>query len=381
MTTPVAPSPGSSRSAESVLEDAVRRGVVPGGIVARGRDPRPVPVGVHGIRGADGADGAPWRGDEIVRIQSMSKAILAVAALRLVEHGALGLDSPVAPWLPELATPRVLRRPDAPLTDTVATDAPLTLRHLLTCTSGYGMALTPSPLQDAMREAGLEAGALPWPMDADVFVGALAALPLVGRPGARWRYHHSFSLLGVLISRVTGTSTGEHLRTDLLDPLGMVDTAHRVPTGQEHRLPPALGEEDGALVEREPAGGGPLTGPAPHDVSHEELVSTAADYLRFLTALRDGALLTPAHLALMTTDQVPATAKDPDGFFPGFWETTGWGMGVCTVTAGAHRGRWGWSGGYGTDVFVDPDGSVGLLLTQLEMGERIGPLLEAFQKS
>ena len=144
--------------------------MVPGGIVARGRDPRPVPVGVHGIRGADGthaadgADGTPWRGDEIVRIQSMSKAILAVAALRLVERGALGLDASIASWMPELAAPRVLRRPDAPLTGTVAADAPLTLRHLLTCTSGYGMARTPSPLQDAMREAGLEAGALPWPM-------------------------------------------------------------------------------------------------------------------------------------------------------------------------------------------------------------------------
>lgn len=329
--------------------------------------------------GLHGPGGPAWRGDEIVRIQSMSKAVLAIAALRLVDRGAITLDAPVATWLPELAAPRVLRRSDGPLEDTVPAQGPITLRHLLTCTSGYGMALVPSPLQEAMARDGVEAGPLPWALDADAFTAAMGRLPLVAEPGASWRYHHSFALLGVLISRLTGMPAADHLRADLFDPLGMVDTGPRVRPGQEHRLPPAFREEDDALVEAEPAGGGPLTGPAPHDESHGELVSTAADYLRFLAALQGGQLLSAEHLTMMTSDQVPAGAKDPSGFFPGFWEGTGWGMGVCVVTAPEHRGRWGWSGGYGTDMFVDPDGSVGLLLTQLEMGGRIAPLLEEFQ--
>lgn len=67
----------------------------------------------------------------------------------------------------------------------------------------------------------------------------------------------------------------------------------------------------------------------------------------------------------------------PDSFFPGFWETMGWGYGVGVQLAGPHAGRYGWSGGQGTDFFVDPDGRIGILLTQVELSERVwGPLGE-----
>ncbi|NMA78483.1 MAG: beta-lactamase family protein, partial [Actinomycetales bacterium] len=107
-------------------------------------------------------------------------------------------------------------------------------------------------------------------------------------------------------------------------------------------------------------------------------LSTAPDYLRFLRALRDGELLGAEHLAMLRSDQVPASAKQPGSFFSGFWEQTGWGFGVSVVADGPHRGRWSWSGGAGTDFFVDPDGTLGLLLTQVELGPRVMPLLEAF---
>jgi CubicO group peptidase (beta-lactamase class C family) len=85
------------------------------------------------------------------------------------------------------------------------------------------------------------------------------------------------------------------------------------------------------------------------------------------------------HLRLMTSDQVPAIAKTPDSFFPGFWDGTGWGFGVGVNTEGGRVGRYGWSGGLGTNFFVDPDGTVGVLLTQVEMGERMQLLLDEFQ--
>ncbi|MGO1569568.1 MAG: serine hydrolase domain-containing protein, partial [Brachybacterium sp.] len=81
---------------------------------------------------------------------------------------------------------------------------------------------------------------------------------------------------------------------------------------------------------------------------------------------------------MLRSDQVPASAKQPGSFFSGFWEQTGWGFGVSVVADGPHRGRWSWSGGAGTDFFVDPDGTLGLLLTQVELGPRVMPLLEAF---
>ena len=82
----------------------------------------------------------------------------------------------------------------------------------------------------------------------------------------------------------------------------------------------------------------------------------------------------------MTSDQVPARVKTPDSFFPGFWDQMGWGFGVGVQIAGPHAGRYGWSGGQGTDFFVDPDGTIAILLTQVELGERMGALLTEFQQ-
>lgn len=324
--------------------------------------------------------------DAVVRIQSMTKPVLAVATLRLVAAGRLTLDDPVARWLPELAEPRVLRTPEAELDDTVPARGPVTVRHLLTNTSGHGMILTPSPLQTAMAERGVEAGPQPWALPADDWLSTLAGLPLVGQPGQVWRYHHSFGMLGILLTRALGRPLGEHLAEDLLTPLGMVDTAYLVPAGQAHRLPAAhRREEDGTLVEVDPAGSGPFVaapddtdgaqGPGgTPDLSHGELVSTLHDYAAFARMLAAGGVhdgrqvVDPGLLHLMRTDQVPAVAKTPDSFFPGFWESNGWGFGVAVETAGPHAGRYGWSGGLGTDVFVDPGGRYGVLLTQVEMG-------------
>lgn len=350
----------------------VADGTIPGGVIAVGRDPRPVAVG----RAATG--GAPLRTDAIFRIQSMTKLVTAVATLRLVEQGRLGLDTAVATWLPELAAPRALTRPDAPLTDTAPAASPITVRHLLTCTSGYGIILEDTPLQRAMAANRTEAGPEPSPLGAQDWLDALASLPLVGHPGRVWRYHHSFGLLQILLSRLTGVPVATHLEKTLFAPLGMTDTGFFVLRTERDRLPAAYAEQDGALVEVEPAGGGFHVGPPPYDLTHGELLSTAADYLTLLRALREGELIAPAQLRMLGSDQVPAEAKHPTAFFPGFWDTTGWGFGVGVSTAGPHRGRWGWSGGAGTDFFVDPDGTLGLLLTQVQMGPRITPLLEAF---
>lgn len=365
MSTPTSP-------AAQLLSRAVADGIVPGGVIAHGHDPQPVAAGAMSV------GGPPMPADAIFRIQSMTKLVTAIAALRLVEQDVLALDSPVAAWLPELAAPRVLTHPEAPLSDTEPLRSPITLRHLLTNTCGYGMILQDTQLAREMTVRGVEAGPLPPPLGADDWIAALASLPLVGRPGEVWRYHHSFGLLGILLSRISGATAGEHLAETLLDPLGMADTGYFVPREKADRLP-AFSQVDGEqLVEAEPLGGGFHIGEPPYDVSHGELLSTAGDYLRLLRALRDGELLGPEHLRMLRTDQVQPVAKQPEAFFPGFWEQTSWGFGLAVVTGGPHRGRCSWSGGAGTDFFLDPDGTLGLLLTQVEMGGRITPLLEAY---
>jgi CubicO group peptidase (beta-lactamase class C family) len=344
-----------------------------------GRDPEVVAVGLASLRGD------PMCDDAIMRIQSMTKAITAVAALRLVEAGRIGLDQSVEAWLPELADRRVLSSATGPLGDTVPAQRPITLRHLLTMGSGYGMEFGDTPLHAAMAQNGSEAGPEPVTLGADEWLGRLAELPLAFQPGEGWRYHHSFALLGILLARIMGRALGEHLAEDLLDPLGMPDTAFWVPEEKGDRLPAAYRHGEGGLVEMEPAGGGFYAGPPPFDVSHGELVSTARDYHRFLRMLVDGGrvegapMISEDHRRQMTSDQVPAANKTPDSFFPGFWDGTGWGFGVGIETEGPRRGRFSWSGGQGTNFYVDPDGTIGILLTQVEMGERVGEMVAEFQ--
>jgi CubicO group peptidase (beta-lactamase class C family) len=369
-----------SSDLEAFLVRHLEAGTVPGAVgLLGGRDPEVVAAGVASI------GGDPMREDAIMRIQSMTKAITSVSALRLVEAGRIGLDQSVEGWLPELADRRVLTSPAAPLDDTVRALRPITLRHLLTMGSGYGMEFGDTPLQQAMADSGTAVGPEPIALGADEWLARLAELPLAFQPGEGWRYHHSFALLGILLARLAGRPLGEHLADDLFDPLGMPDTAFWVPNEKLDRLPAAYRHGESGLEETEPAGGGFYAGPPPFDVSHGELVSTARDYHRFLRVLVEGGrvdgapLISQGHRRQMTTDQVPAENKTPDSFFPGFWDGTGWGFGVGIETEGPRRGRYSWSGGQGTNFYVDPDGTIGILLTQVEMGEQMGGMVAEFQ--
>jgi len=371
---------GVSTALRELLIRHVDAGTIPGGVAVLGAGKvEVVTAGVASI------GGRPMGEDAIMRIQSMTKAITSVAALRLVEAGRLELDQSLVDWLPELADRRVLRGPTAELDDTVPARRPITLRHLLTNSSGYGMLLQASPLQEAMAANGTEAGPEPPAMAADEWLRRLTELPLAFQPGEGWRYHHSFGVLGILISRVAGRPLGQHLAEDVFWPLGMTDTALWVSEGNLDRLPAAYRHGDEGLVEIEPAGAGFYAGPPSFDVSHGELVSTARDYHRFARMLADGgrvngqSMISPDHLQQMTSDQVPAACKTADSFFPGFWDGMGWGFGVAVQTEGSQCGRIGWSGGLGTDFFVGPDGTVGILLTQVEMGNDMWPLVDEFQ--
>ncbi len=316
----------------------------------------------------------------------MTKPVLSVATLRLVQDGRIALDDPIDNLIPELADRRVLRTPDSPLTDTEPADRSITVRDLLTNQSGYGMMTTNSPLKQAMIEGRTEAGQEPVALGAQEWLNALAELPLAFQPGTGWRYHHSFGILGILLSRLTGAPLEDHLRADLFEPLTMYDTGHTVAQEQARRLPAAYRHDDAlGLVQIEPAAGGFYVAPAPFDLSHAELVSTAADYAAFAQMLAAGGrhdqqvFIEPALFQELHRDQVPAGAKTEDSFFPGFWDGVGWGYGVAVETAGRHVGRYGWSGGLGTDLFIDPDGSFSIVLTQVEMGPRIMSLLNDVQ--
>ena len=366
-----------SEDLQRLLDRQVANGAAPGivAVIGTGEEAEVITAGVASVGGPS------MPADAIMRIQSMTKVITAVATLRLIESGDLSLDQPVEEWLPELAHRRVLVSPAAALADTVPAGHPITVRHLLTNTSGYGMVLADSPLQKAMAANGTEAGPEPVALGAGEWLRRLGELPLAFQPGEGWRYHHSFAVLGILIARVAGRPLEDHLASEIFRPLGMIDTGLWVPSAKAGRLPAAYRHEPDGLVEVQPAAGGFYAGPPPFDIDHGELVSTAQDFYRFARALAGGTQLVSAeHRLLLSSDQVPERCKSPDSFFPGFWEGTGWGFGVGVQVDGRHRGRYGWSGGLGTNFFVDPDGTIGVLLTQVEAGSRLAPLIGEFQE-
>lgn len=369
-------------TARDTLHALVDDGTVPGivTLLAHGGD---VHIDSYGV--SDLASGAPLRDDAIFRIQSMTKPVLATATMQLVERGMLRLDDAVERWLPELANRRVLRTPDSELDDVVPATRPITVDHLLTNRSGYGMVMGESPIGRAMVEHRVDAGPTPRLEPSDTWLARLAELPLIFQPGEGWRYHTSFDILGILLSRVTGTNLDDHLVSSIFESLGMPDTAMFVDGERAERLVAAYHhDDDGKLVEDEPAAGGYHASLPPFDVSHGELVSTARDYYRFASMLMRGGeldgvrLLSAESVATMTRDHIDPAQKTDDAFFPGFWDTTGWGYGMGITTATDEYGgpgRYSWMGGYGTIWFNDPTlDLIAIGLTQVLLG---GPMMAA----
>jgi len=331
-------------SLQSFLETSVADGAVPGAaaLVARGED---VEIGGAG-------DVEP---ESIVRIASISKPITAAAVMVLVDDGLLSLDDPVAVWLPELASPRVVRTPRSALDDVVPARRPITVEDVLSFRAGWGFPSDFSlPAVVELFQKLPVFGARETP---DEWLATLAGVPMLRQPGEAWLYNTCSDIQGVLLARVSGQPLPELLAERIFEPLGMRDTGFHVPPEKLDRLPPYRGAdlspiEDGLWTEPPifPSGAGGL-------------VSTLADLHRFgrILLADDGGLLSPRSLRLMTTDHLTQEQRDASTVF---LEGAGWGFGGAV----AADCRYGWIGGTGTTAHVVPaTGTVGILLTQVQM--------------
>jgi CubicO group peptidase (beta-lactamase class C family) len=326
-----------------------------------------------GGRTALGKDSAPMREDTLFRIASITKPMGAALALSLVQDGALALDDPIARWLPEAASPRVLVAPDAPLHQTTEVGRPITIRHLLTATSGWGCVLEETPLQRAMLERGVFPGPLTPPMSGDEFVARVAELPLAFQPGEGWLYDTGMNLLGVVLSRATGRPLSELVAERITAPLGMADTSFW--TADVERLATAYTPGPDGLEVLDPPDG-LWSRPSRFEELSGGLVSTARDVLAFYCAMADGGapVLSADSLALMTTDALSDEQRRQALPFVDAGGSWGLGTGVDVEAAEPWMapGRWGWTGGTGTTAHVDPArDTVSVLLTQRAM---TGPL-------
>jgi CubicO group peptidase (beta-lactamase class C family) len=334
-----------------------------------------VEVGVAGTltRG----DAAPVGRDSIFRIASMTKPILAVGALTLVEECRLRLDEPVDDLLPEFADRRVLVEPRGPVDGaTVPANRPITVRDVLTFQLGLGMDFSapwPQPLLEAMAALGLGAGPPEpqTPPGPDEWIRRLATLPLAYQPGERWLYHTGSDVLGVLMARAAGQPLDVVLQERVFEPLGMADTGFA--TSQIDRL--------GSCYTKDPDTGAPTVYDPPDGQWSKPpafpsggggLVSTLDDMHAFGRLLVNGGrlpdgfrLVSPASVAAMTCDQLGTGPGSPGPSLDG---SQGWGFGVGVQVRrtglGPTVGSYGWAGGLGSSWGNDPNHDlVGVVLT------------------
>ena len=252
------------------MAKAVERGDVPGVVTLIVDREGVLYEGAAGKQ--DVARGVAMPVDAIFRIASMTKPVTSVALMMLVEQGKVGMDDPVAKYLPEFDKRPVIAKLD-PATGSYATrpaKTAITIRHLLTNTSGLGYAFS-DPTMHKMVAATKKAE---------------PELPLLHDPGAKWTYSPGTRVLGWVIEKVSGEPLDAYLRTRIFEPLKMTDTAHAVPSDNVARVVAVHARKNGKLVEtpNQAKEASPVRGDG-------GLYSTARDYGRFVRMLLNGGSL------------------------------------------------------------------------------------------
>jgi CubicO group peptidase (beta-lactamase class C family) len=360
------------------MEAHVERKELPGlvTLVAHGDDVR---VDAIGTKAFDASE--PMRRETLFRMTSMTKPVVAVATLMLIDDGKLALGDTIERWLPEMANRRVLRRVDGPLDETVPARRALTVEDLLTFRMGYGMLTEPTfdppfPIVNAATELRLVLSQPdpPTPHTPDEWIERFGSLPLMYQPGERWQYNVGSLVLGVLIARVAGQRLDDFCKARIFEPLGMRSTGFSLPLERTRDLPAAYGSDPAThqLERHEVSTPQDWSRPPVFPSGAAGLVSTADDYFAFARLLLDHGehrgrrLLSAKSVEMMTTNQLTREQMTTAGML---LEGHGWGYGVGIVTEPDSEwpvpGRYGWSGGYGTTWFNDPHlGIAASLLTQ-----------------
>ena len=356
---------------DAAMQKAVDSGELPGAVVLIARDGQLVYAKSFGWQ--DRAKQIPMRNDSIFRLYSMTKPVVSVATMMLVEEGRLGLQEPVSKYIPEFKEMKVgVESIDAdgkPSLKLVDAKRQITVQDLLRHTSGltYGVLGAPNAVKKMYNDAGIFSQK--WVL-AD-FVKALAKLPLQFQPGTTWEYSHSTDVLGRVVEVASGQMLDVFLAERIFEPLKMADTAFQVPPEKQDRIaqpmPDVYTGKTPELID--------VTKPATFFAGGHGLVSTAGDYLRFAQMLANGGelegarILGPRTVEYMSSNHVnPQIDKGPT-YLPG----PGYGFGLGFATR-IDRGQSEWPGspgdsywaGYaGTYFWIDPEEQlVPVLMTQ-----------------
>ena len=355
------------------IHGAVQRhiddGNITGAVTAATRGGRLAHLETHGLM--DVESGKAMTEDAIFKIMSMTKPVVGVAILMLMEEGKLRLRDPASRFIPELADLQVAverqgrrgRGDEPPAFYTVPAERPITVQDLLTHTSG----LASGPISN--REAGRVARRQPTDTLADL-VPRLGQAPLEFQPGERWAYSASrgFDVLLRIVEVASGQSADQFLRTRIFEPLGMHDTFFWAPETHRSRVVTVYQRTPQGLIRSENQVG--ATSPT-YFSGGGGLMSTAEDYLQFGQMLRNGGSLNGTRLlGPKTVELMSSTFVEEFGFgqvSPGL----GFGLSVQVVNSPVAAGQrvgtgsFGWDGAYGTHFWVDPtEDIVGVVMIQ-----------------
>ncbi|MFT4720434.1 MAG: CubicO group peptidase (beta-lactamase class C family) [Candidatus Azotimanducaceae bacterium] len=320
--------------------------------------------------------------DSLLRIYSMTKPIVSVAAMMLLEEGKLLLNKPVANYLPAFKHTKVL-------VDGVEVPQshPFTVRELMSHRAGLTYGVFSNTSVDKQYRAAKILGN----KDLADMVSTLSKIPLLNQPGTKWVYSVSADVLGRLIEVVSGQPLDEYLASRLFIPLGMNDTFFEVPKDKTSRFGTnhMLEAETGSLtvIDR------PETSAYTKEVTFFSggggLVSTAADYLRFNQMLLNGGILdgariiSPKTIQIMTTNHLAAEVHSGFGERPGVASTYGFGLGFAVLlspplTALGSEGGYTWGGMAGTIFWNDPKEDLTAVL-MVQMQRNPYPLRDEFK--
>ncbi len=348
---------------DKVIQQYVDSGWIKGANAFISRNGKIVYYKAFGV--ADAEQKEAMKTDEIFRIASQTKAITSVAVMMLFEEGKFLLDDPISKYIPAFAHPKVLagfNEKDSSYT-TIAARREITVRDLLTHTSGIDYAEIGSPKMNAIyAKAGLRAGFVSDKLLLADAINKLATLPLANQPGERYTYGLNMDVLGYLVEKLSGKSLDQFFKERIFEPLGMNDTYFYIPKEKQTRLVKVYTPDKQQHLVRWSATTFPGVGvdyPTSNGTYYSGgagLSSTIKDYAIFLQMLLNNGvynghrLLARHTVELMTTNQVGDLFVNGNKFGLSFQISTKAGQ----AKLGETEGSFSWGGFYGTGYWVDP---------------------------
>ena len=308
----------------------------------------------------------PLEVNNIFRIYSMTKPITSTAIMILVDRGKIALNDPVSKYIPEFSKLKVMDENGS----THSLDQPVTVKHLLTHTSGLTYGFFGETNVDKMyQKANIFAST-----SLKDFVTKVSNLPLLSQPGEKWNYSVSTDILGYIIQQASGQSFESFLEDNIFKPLGMVDTAFWVPSDKYNRFVSRYKFKDNKL---QPVDSAYKEKPLWHS-GGGGLVSTAADYLRFTQMIMQNGTLESVQILksdtakLMQINHLPEN-HPPIDLGPWFPKAYGFGLGFATLTNAEltneddHNGIIRWAGIANTFFWIDPEKElIAMIWTQID---------------